>query len=557
MKATKIIRQLFHEKDIKKVFSLMSDGTKKLVSKIDEDEEIEVVEARHEQNAMAMADGYARGTSEIGVCIVGRGPAIAQTGTSLVTSSKNGTKLLVLVPESPLSTAYDSKGFRQEAFLETMGNEVVSIRSREVLVTKLVQTIRKLERGGGPIAVQIPWDLMHAEIEIDGEWDPGAHFDGSIQTGARLQPSDGAVTEAVDLYLDSDKSVPPVIVAGWGAYRSGAEEAIEGLAERTSAMLATTLQGRGLFADHPFSIGFVGGFGSNLANDYFKQSDYVLAIGCSLNPHTTDHGRFLEETTVVHVDIDPTHLERHQAVDIGIQGDARETARAIEQELASAGIDFSDKFWTDKRRSQIAEFSALDEREYPEQSDRVDPRDLIRELDMMLPTDRLVVADGGHFTNFVLDGMSVSSPQDFIWSLDFSSIGQGVPMGIGAATGTDDKACITFCGDSGFMMTLQELNTIAREQIPVTLIVMNDQALGSEFHQLDLADKNAAAAQCETPDFEKIAQDFGVEGHTVQSLADLESMRDRLSEKPEEPRLVDCKINRQVRHRFYLDLHGF
>jgi len=106
-------------------------------------------------------------------------------------------------------------------------------------------------------------------------------------------------------------------------------------------------------------------------------------------------------------------------------------------------------------------------------------------------------------------------------------------------------------------MAIQELNTVAREQIPITFIVMNDQALGSEYHQLDLAGENATAAQCDTPDFEAVAQDFGIEGYTIRSLDDLNEIIDPLSQKPQKPMVVDCRINREVRHRFYLDLHGF
>lgn len=557
MKSHDVLRSFFHENGVDTVFSLISDGTKKLLAKLAKDDGIRVIEARHEQNAMAMADGYARATGDIGVCVVGRGPGIAQTGTSLVTSTKRGTKLLVLVPESPLRTDYDNKEFDQEAFLEATVEDVVSIRSTDLLARRVASVFKRLERGESPIAVQIPWDLMNADYDPGRDWDPSTYFQASVDRGSRLQPTDEAVEAAIDHYLDSDASIPPLILAGRGAYLSGATDAIKDLASRTGAMLATTLQGRGMFANHPYAIGFVGTFGSNLANDYFNQSDFVLAVGCSLNPHTTDDGRFLEDSTVVHIDTDPTNIERHATVDHGIHGDARETIRAMERELAALEMDFSDKFWTDKRQENIASTSALDEREFPVTQNRIDPRDLVRELDDIIPDDRLVVTDGGHFVNFVLDGISVATPRDFVWSLDFASIGQGVPMGIGTAAADDDRACITFCGDAGFMMTTQELNTMARENLPVRLIVMNDELLGSEYHQLDLAGENAAAAKLATPDLADIAREFGVDGYTVRSVDDLKSISDKLSKKPNGPSLVDCKIDPEVRHRFYQDLHGF
>jgi thiamine pyrophosphate-dependent acetolactate synthase large subunit-like protein len=290
--------------------------------------------------------------------------------------------------------------------------------------------------------------------------------------GGRLQPTDEAIEAAIDHYLDSDASIPPLLLAGRGAYQSGVTDAIEDLASRTGTMLATTLQGRGMFGNHPYAIGFVGTFGSNLANDYFNQSDFVLAVGCSLNPDTTDDGRFLENSTVVHINTDPSTIERHATVNLGIHGYARETVRAIEHEMDALEMDFSDKFWTDNRQENIASMSALGEREFPVPPGRIDPRALDRELDEILPDERLTITDGGHFVNFVLDGISFASPQDFVWSLDLASIGQGIPMGIGSGVANDDRACITFCGDAGFMMTSQELNTMAQEDLPVRLIVM-------------------------------------------------------------------------------------
>jgi thiamine pyrophosphate-dependent acetolactate synthase large subunit-like protein len=557
MKSHDVFRSFLYENDVDTVFSLISDGTKKLLANLGQDDGMRVIEARHEQNAMAMADGYARATGDIGVCVVGRGPGIAQTGTSLVTSKKQGTKLLVLIAESPLRTDYDSKGFDQEAYLKATVEDVVTIRSTDLLARRVASVFKRLKRGDGPIAVQIPWDLMNADYDPGGDWDASTYFQATVDMGGRLQPTDEAIEAAIDHYLDSDASIPPLLLAGRGAYESGATDAIEDLASRTGAMLATTLQGRGMFANHPYAIGFVGTFGTNLANDYFNQSDFVLAVGCSLNPHTTDDGRFLEDSTVVHIDTDPSTIERHATVDLGIHGDARETVRAIEYEMAALEMDFSDKFWTDKRQENIASTSALDEREFPATPDRIDPRALVRKLDDILPEKRLIITDGGHFVNFVLDGITVASPRDFVWSLDFASIGQGVPMGIGSAVADDDRACITFCGDAGFMMTSQELNTMAREDLPVRLVVMNDELLGSEYHQLDLAGKNAAAAKLATPDLADIAREFGVDGYTVRSVDNLESISDELSKKPNGPSLVDCKIDPEVRHRFYQDLHGF
>jgi thiamine pyrophosphate-dependent acetolactate synthase large subunit-like protein len=558
MKAHDVVKRFLYREDVDVVFSLMSDGTKKLISKLHEEGRIDVVETRHEQHALGMADGYARVTGDIGVCMVGRGPAIAQTGTSLVTSARRGSNVLLVVPETPLTAIHDPKDFPQERFLETLLADVVTVSSEQNLVPHLQDVFRRLRQGDGPIALQVPWDILDGETDHSEDWEPPARGSSDPNRDARVEPAAADVETIVDLYLDSDASVPPVILAGRGAVAAGAREALESLAERTSAILLTTLQARGLFADHDFAPRFVGTFGTTLANRFFTESDFVYAVGCSLNPHTTDDGRLLdEETTVVHVDTDPAIFGKHYDVDLGVYGDARETTAAVDAALADDGIDFSGKFWTANTRRKIENATALDQQEFPDRDGVIDPRDVVRVFDEMIPEDRLVIADGGHFLNFVLDGITISDPADFVWTLDFSSIGQGLPVGLGAALSAEDRACFTFCGDAGFQMVLQELETAVREDAQITIVVMDDEVLGSEYHQLDLAGMNATPAHLDSPSFEAIAEEFGATGYTAASMEELDAIRPEVAGPPEGPTVVHCKVDRNIRHRFYQDLHGY
>lgn len=557
MKTYDVLAEYLEEYEATTVFSLMSDGTKKAVAKLDQHPEFTVIEARHEQNALAMADGYSRSTGNIGVCIVGRGPAIAQTGTSLVTSSKHGSKVLIVTPESPLSAAHDNKYFRQEEFLETMTNDVVTIRSDEVLFDRMRDVFNRLSQGNGPIAVQIPWDIINAEIEPPADWQGPFPSSKVVSDYGIVEPSDASIEKTLDLYLESDATIPPVVIAGRGAVRSGAKQSLIDWAEQTGAMLATTLQARGYFDDHPYHVGFTGTFGYNVANEFLNEADFVYAAGCSLNQHTTVDGDLVDETTVVHVDTDPKRINEHTPVDLGVVGDASTTTEQFRSALSEAGIDFKDRFWTERNKRRIVEATALDKNEVPTEPGTIDPRDLVRELETVLPEDRTVVTDGGHFINFVLDGISTPTPEEYIWSMDFSSVGQGLPMSVGAAVGQSDHVTVLFCGDSGFMMSLQELNTAKRTDVPLIIVVMNDQVLGSEFHQLDLAGKHADAAEVDTPEFAKVAKSFELDGHTVRSVDDLDEISEKLSTTPETPIVLDCQINREVRHRFYEALHGY
>lgn len=554
MKLSDVTLELLVEEQVEALFTLMAEDVMGITATAQEEwaDEIDVVDARHEQLAMSMADGYARSSGEVGVCVVGRGPAIAQTGTALGTAMVHGSSLLVITGETPMSTHGGLKYFEQETFLGPVTEDVMSVRDEAALVPTFRDAFRRLRREEGPIVVQVPWDLMDAETDLEVEWDEAMFGTDAIDPNVgRTQPDGDSVVEAVDRYLESDASVPPVILAGRGAVESDAKAAIESLAERTSALLATTLQARGYFSEHPFSLGFPGTFGSNVANEYVTQADFVLAVGCSLNNHTTDVGRLVDEATIVHVNSDPAHVERYTQVDLGIVGDARETVAAIEAELERQGMDFAGKFWTDRTERRLAEAEPWPDAEFVDTPGRMDPRELMLELDDALPAERLVVTDAGHFLNWAIDGISVEDPADYMWTLDFGAIGVGLAMGIGAAWQEEERLPVTFVGDAGFMMSLQALDTAVQCDVPMLLVVVNDDALGSEYQQLKNRGLDPESAVSEAPDIAALAGDFGADSYTVTSVADFEAIEDVIASRPAGPVVLDCKVDRDVKHRFY------
>lgn len=543
-----MIIRLLRAEGVDTIFALMSEDTLQLASKLDAGDEIRTVKTRHEQGAMAMADGYARAGAGIGVCLVGRGPAIAQTGTAMVTARKKGSDVLVVVPETSRSAAYDIKEFEQEAYLRSTIGNVVSVRGEETLVPDVRRAIRKVAVGDGPVAVQVPWDLLDGSVDAP-EPDALEPDAPAGRSDARLSPDADLVEAAIDMYVESDAFRPPVILAGRGAVEAGARDSIEALARRTSALLTTSLQGRNYFADHPYYLGFVGEWGTGLANQYVNESQLVFAVGASLNPYTTDEGRvFGDDTRVIHVDSDPGHVGRYTDVDLGIAGDARVTVDALVEELARRGVDRDGELWSEQLRAEIEAASPMTDRTFPDVPGTMDPRDLVRALDDLLPADRKVVTDAGHFTRWVMDAID-TPPEDLTFTLDFASIGLGLPMGIGTAVAAPDRPCVAICGDAGLMMSLQELETAVRNEVPLTVIVMNDESLGSEYHNLAAAGEDPDVALVSAPEFAAVADAMGAEGHTVRDAADLDAIAGALRRGPDGPLVVDCKVNHEVRHR--------
>ncbi len=549
MKGYEAVLHVLDSQGVDTIFSYLAEDVMNLLSHLREQwPDVRLIHGRHEEGAIAMADGYSRANDRVGVCIVGRGPALAHTGTALMTATRRGSKLLLVVPESPLSDTYDIKEFRQESYLDSVVANVVSSRSQDTLVADLEEAFRMIHVGEGPVAVQVPWDVLDGELDlvVDQRDDPA--FSG--RSAPPIEPADERVEEAVDRYVESDISSPPIVLAGRGAVGADAKESLEALAERTDALLATTLQARGYFSEDPFSLGVFGGYASDPGREYLRDSDFLFAVGCSLNPFTTDSGDLIaEDATVVHVDEDPASFGRYTPVDLGVVGDARLTADAIVGELERRRVDGT-KFRTDGLRRRLMDVSPFGEGEVREREGRVNPRELVPLLDRILPDERIVVTDGGHFAGWIVDGIRTPGPEQFIWTLDFLSMGLGLPIGIGAALADERRACVTFCGDLGFMMALQELETAARHGVPITVIVMNDNAAGVEYQHLVQEDKYADVALIETPDVAEVARSLGAEGYTVRDASDVEAISDELARKPDRPVVVDCKLNPDVLHRY-------
>jgi thiamine pyrophosphate-dependent acetolactate synthase large subunit-like protein len=572
MRGYEAINRLLVAAGVETVFQYMSEDTMELLTDMERTlgDELDVIHARHEQGAMAMADGYARTGDRIGVCIVGRGPGIAQTGTALVNSRKNGSRVLAVAPLPGLDDPRDPKRFRQTSYLEATVENVVTIADDTRLIERFTEAIRRVHAGESPLAVQVPKDVLKGPITgaDDADLDPG-RFDDGLHEGATTghsrgrplgplagpgaEPDPERIDRVVDLYLDSDAFQPPVILAGRGAVH--AREALEDLAERLNAVLVTTLKAKGLFEGHPFATGLCGSWGDLLSNELLSAANFVLAVGCSLNDHTVDDGHLLDgDATVVHVDADRRAIGRFTPVDLGIEGDADRTTRAIADALAAADVDRGDDLWTETLRNRIANHDPLAGIE-DERGDVLDPRAVVRKLEAVLPGDRHVSADGGCFRRWVLHGITVGA-EDANNDCDFAAIGLGLPVGIGAALylhdggEPDPRLPVTFCGDGGLLMSIQELETAVRYDVPMVVVVGNDSSLGSEYHHLASGGFDPSSARLSTPSFAAVAEAMGAEGHRARRLEDIDAVADRLRD-PDGPIVLECVIDHDVPHHSY------
>ncbi|HYW22690.1 MAG TPA: thiamine pyrophosphate-binding protein [Terriglobales bacterium] len=525
---------------VDRVFGYMAEDNIHLMLSLDR-AGIGVVQTRHELAATGMADGFARATGRLAVCSVGGGPGVAQTGTSLVTMRKKRSPVLLLVPEP----SHPLKGFRQTEYLESTVERVVSATDADDLPAKLVRALELTE--SGPVAVQVP----HVVLDGPGPQDQYQERDGIVSGREPAVPDGAAIEEMAALVLGVDR--PPVLLAGAGAVRAGARDDLVRLAERTGCLLATTLQARGLFDGHPRDLGLVGTLGSELSAEVLSQAQCVLAVGSSLNPFTTGRGGLFKSARVVQVDACAESIGATQPVDVGIVGDARRVVGDLHRLLDRLEFDpvqlpVSRRAWIEEIERRIANPARLEWGSPAESRSGLDPRLVVQRLEQVLPDNRVLISDAGHFMRWVVQGLTVRDPLDFVWTADFASIGQGLAIAAGVALGRRERPCVCIAGDGGFSMAIHELATLVRYRIPLTVIVWNDSALGSEYQMLSRDGESPSMAMIPNPPFADVARAFGGRGLTVDSLAGLDALPELIQIGEGLPIVVDVEIDRDVRH---------
>jgi len=489
------------------------------------------IAARHEGGAITMADAYARLTGEVGVCSVHQGPGLTNTLTGLAEAAKGRTPLLVLAADVAASAITSNFRIDQAQLASGVGALFERLHTPQSAVADTVRAWSRARVERRPVVLGIPLDVQGAPAPPDPPL-------LSLPVLRPVRPSAEAVREVVGAIRRAKR---PLILAGRGAVLSGAGEALRQLADRIGALLGTTAMAHGLFAGHPWNLGVSGGFVSPVAARLIREADLVLAFGASLNMWTTRHGTLLgPEATVVQVDCEPEAIARHHRVDIAVVGDARETALALLEEtqgLAPAP-------WRTPRLEEEIRSGSWRHVPYEDAGDgtHIDPRTLSIALDEILPTDRVVATDSGHFMGFPVMYLRVPDARGFVFTQAFQSVGLGLATAIGAALGAPDRVTVAALGDGGALMGLSELETVARLGLRMLIVVYNDAAYGAEVHHFKPEGADLDLVRFPDVDFASLGRAVGMRAATVRQVADLATVREWVASGPEGPMLVDAKV---------------
>ena len=496
---------------------------------------VELISARHEGNAASMADAYAKATGELTLVSVHCGPGLSNALTGIAEAAKSRTPLLVLAGDVPNGAVMSNFYIEQAEMVRSVG--AISERTHTPASAR-EDTLRAVVRALGErntVVLSLPTDVQ------DAIWSgPDAPL-GLPPQPTPIHPDPVAIATLADALEAADR---PLVLAGRGAVVAGAEQALAALAERSGALLATSVCGHGLFADDPWCVGISGGFGSPAADALIGESDLIIGFGVSFTPWTTKRGKLIAAHAVVaQVDIEPSRFGRQTPVKHAVLGDARVTAEAVLAELKGRG--FARRGWRDAGTGQRLRDGANHAAPYQDVSrhDVIDPRTLSKAVDAILPSERVVASDSGHFCGWVPRFLRVPGARASCLSHSFQSVGLGLASAIGLALANPEALAVLGAGDGGFLMSSSDLETAVRLKLRMCILIYNDSSYAAEVHLYRRRGYAVDIVQFPDTDFAAMARGFGCRAATVRTLADLEPVRAWVGEGAPGIFLIDAKIN--------------
>ena len=467
---------------------------------------------RHEQGASHMADGYARASGKVGVCIATSGPG----ATNLVTGI--ATAMLDSVPMVCITGQVSSKVLGTDAFQEVdITGITLPVTKHNYLVTRtedVAPTIREafmVAKSGrpGPVLVDITKDAQQQTADFDfAAAAPRPH-----RPHPMLKTESESILKAAELIRNAKK---PVILAGHGIMQSAAYQQVVTLAERMRIPVATTLLGIGSFpASHPLSLGMMGMHGEAWVNHAIQSSDLLIACGMRFDDRVTGSlSTYALNAKKIHIEVDPAEINKNVKVDVALIGDLKEALEALLPHLAPRGQQ-AESAWLREIEASKGECAVRDIRNLPD-SGHLYAAHVMHDLWRATEGKAIVVTDVGQHQMWEAQYYKHDAPRTLITSGGLGTMGFALPAAIGAKIACPDKEVWVVAGDGGFQMTAAELATAAQEELDLNIAVVNNGYLGMVRQwQEFFYEKNYQSTPLRSPDFVKLAQAHGIPGATV------------------------------------------
>ena len=468
---------------------------------------------RHEQAAVHAAEGYARSSGKVGVCVATAGPGATNLVTGIADAMMDSTPIVCITAQ------VQKEGLGASSFQEA---DVISITlpitkwnhevtSAEEIGPMLAKAFRIAQSGRpGPVVISITKNAQTEKVDFTYEKEP-------VRQTSKL--SKETLKIAAEWISSAQK---PLVVAGHGVIISRAEDALDEFVTKAGLPVATTMMGlSAIRSDHPNYVGCVGMHGSHAPNRMTQQADLIIAIGMRFSDRVTGNAKgYARNARIIHIEIDPVEIGKAVRADLPVVADAREALEALNQ----AGIKGQPRpdWWAFAREVAAKEAVRLTATQLAE-SNGLTMASVVQRISMLAGNNKIVVTDVGQNQMFAARFSYFADRRSWISSGGLGTMGFGLPAAIGAKVANPDKTVIVFMGDGGFQMNIQELGTILQSNVGVKMVLMNNSWLGMVRQWQELFyDKRYSFTHLANPDFQKVAQAYGIPSARVTSLDDLD-----------------------------------
>ena len=501
------------------------------------DSDLRHILVRHEQCAAHAADGYARASGKVGVCIATSGPGATNLVTGIATAYMDSSPIVAIAGQVP--TGLIGNDAFQE--VDTIGMTMPITKHNfqpvtSVEIPEMVKSAFYIAGTGrpGPVVLDLPKDVQEQELDFENDVKISLPGYKPTRKGHPLQ-----IKRAASLIGSAKK---PVILAGGGVIISNSSEELLKLSELIGAPVTTSLLGKGAFPeDHDLSLGMLGMHGRLPANFAVDKCDCLIAVGCRFSDRTTGKiSEFAKNAKIVHIDIDPAEIGKNVDVDVPIVGDAKIILSNLIRAVSQNKMSNKSREWLNRvkdfKQTCIPKMSFDD---MP-----LKPQQVIREIAEAVDDDTIMTTDVGQNQMWMAHYFTSRKPKTFLSSGGLGTMGFGFPAAIGAKVAMPESDVVAVAGDGGFLMVSQELATVKEYDIPVVICVLDNRYLGmvAQWQNLFYEKRLSHTHLGESPDFVKLAEAFGVAADRVERPGELKEVLSSAINSGE-PTLIDVTID--------------
>ena len=523
MSGAKALIESLENKNVEVIFGILGGAILPVYDALCGNTKIRHILSRHEQGAAHAAEGYARASGRPGVCMATSGPGATNLVTGIANAFMDSSPIIALTGQVPSRGVNTSYMIGRDAFQEA---DIIGITTP---ITKhnyqprqsprfptIVNTAFYIATTGrpGPVLIDLPKNVQAevAEVEFSDKIDARGYKPVT-------DPDPAQISKAAELLAKAER---PIILAGGGVIISNASDELMQMAELLMAPVATTFMGKGAFPEiHPMSVGSIGMHGNPAANRLMGEADVLLAVGTRFSDRATANlNTFTPNAKKIHIDIDAAEIGKNIDVDVPIVGDAKTSLRILHAALAEKLQKKEGKAWSKRVKETKEQLSPL----LKDTPKDLKPKTLLTELRKLLPESTIVTTEVGQNQMWSALYFKALKPRTFISSGGLGTMGFGFPAALGAKVACPDRPVVDIAGDGSFIMTEQELASSVTENIPVTVIVLNNSVLGmvAQWQRTLYKRRYMAVNLGKTPDFVKLAEAYGAQGFRVGSIGEFQ-----------------------------------